>query len=51
MKHCFSTQICTESNQSDLKQYKIKYAIFCCVFELTEWDVCFIATPTLYPVP
>ena len=31
------------ANQS--KQYKINhYVIFCCVFELTGWDVCFLVT-------
>ena len=45
----FSDQNC---NQSDLTQYKIKYyVIFCCIFELTGWDVCFIVTLTLYLVP
>ena len=34
-----------------MTQYKIKYVIFCCVFELTSWDVYFIVTLTLYLVP
>ena len=37
---------------NDLAQYKINYhVIFCCFFELTGWDVCFIVTLTLYLVP
>ena len=33
---------------NDFTQYKIKYyVIFCCVFELTGWDVNFIVTLTL----
>ena len=35
-----------------MTQYKIEYyVIFCCILELTGWDVCFSATLTFYPVP
>ena len=30
---------------------KLNIVIFCCVFELTGWDVCFSVTLTFYPVP
>ena len=37
---------------NDLAQYKINcHVIFCCVFKLTGWGVCFIVTLALYLVP